>query len=59
MHALLEDENPSAQLIADSLLDYAINLDQGRPVDDITIASLRVSSHAGDLIRRLSVRLPI
>lgn len=59
MHALLEDENPSAQLIADSLLDYAINLDQGRPVDDITIASLRVSSHTGDLIRRLSVRLPI
>ncbi len=59
LSALLEDENPSAQCIADSLLEHAVKLDQGRPVDDITIVVLRVTSQPGDAVRRMSVRLPL
>jgi len=54
-----EDENFSPQMIADSLLEQAIKLDQGRPVDDISIVVLRVGRDQGDLVRRMSVRLPI
>ena len=40
----LEDEDPSPQSIADELLRNAVRLDQGRPVDDISVVVLRVSS---------------
>lgn len=56
---LLEEEDPSPELIADDLLQHAIVLDQGRPTDDITIVVLRVTSAPGDIIRRMSVRLPL
>jgi serine phosphatase RsbU (regulator of sigma subunit) len=56
---LLEEEDPTPELIADDLLQQAVNLDQGRPVDDITIVVLRVTSATGDLVRRMSVRLPL
>lgn len=56
---LLEEEDPTPQLIADDLLQQAINLDQGRPVDDITIVVLRVTSASGDLVRRMMVSLPL
>jgi serine phosphatase RsbU (regulator of sigma subunit) len=59
LKALLEGEDPSAQMIADSLLEHAIKLDQGRPVDDISVAVLRVTSHKLDLARRMSVSLPL
>lgn len=56
---LLEEEDPSPQLIADSLLDHAVRLDQGRPVDDITVVVLRVNNYQGDAVRRMAVRLPL
>ncbi|HEY62926.1 MAG TPA: SpoIIE family protein phosphatase [Anaerolineae bacterium] len=56
---LIEGENPTAKTIADSLLKHAIQLDQGRPTDDISIVALRVISNGGDKIRRMMIQLPI
>lgn len=58
LQGLLEEENPSPQLIADELLDIAIRLDQGRPADDISVVVLRVTRNIGDDVRRMYVRLP-
>jgi len=57
--SLLEEEDPSPQFIADDLLDTAVRLDQGRPVDDITVVVLRVANLTGDPVRRMTVRLPL
>ena len=59
LQCLLEEEEPSPQMIADDLINQAIRLDQGRPRDDISIVVLRVISHRGDTIRRMTVRLPL
>jgi serine phosphatase RsbU (regulator of sigma subunit) len=59
LKALLEEEQASPQQIADSLLNQALMLDQGRPVDDISIVVLRVNNFNGDNVRRLSLRLPL
>ena len=58
LQALLDEEDPSSQMIADSLLEHSFNLDGGRPSDDISIVVLRVTSHEGDTVRRMTVRLP-
>ncbi|MFO8037234.1 MAG: SpoIIE family protein phosphatase [Anaerolineales bacterium] len=55
----LEDENPSPQKIADSLISHALKLERGRPRDDISIVVLRVISGGDDLIRRMTVKLPL
>ncbi len=55
----LEDENPSPSKIADSLINHALKLDRGRPRDDISIIVLRVTPDGNDMIRRMSVQLPI
>jgi len=55
----LEDENPSPTKIADSLIKHALKLDRGRPRDDISIVVLRVITGGSDMIRRMSVQLPI
>ena len=57
--ALLEDEDPTPQFIADSLLSQALKLDQGRPVDDVSVVVMRVLQRTGDEVRRMTVRLPI
>jgi len=54
-----EEEACSPQEIADSLLEQALHLDEGRPVDDTSIVVLKVSNYEGDPVRRMSVRLPI
>jgi serine phosphatase RsbU (regulator of sigma subunit) len=59
LEALLEGEEPSPQLIADSLLEIAMKLDQNRPSDDISVIVLRVMQETGDEVRRMSVRLPL
>lgn len=59
LQALLENEDPTAQFIADSLLENALNLDRGRPSDDISVVVLRVMSRTGDEVRRMTVRLPL
>jgi serine phosphatase RsbU (regulator of sigma subunit) len=56
---LIEAPDQSAQVIADSLLERALDLDQGRPVDDTSIAVLRVLEHVSDSVRRMAVRIPL
>lgn len=59
LQALLEEEDPSPQFIADAILEHAIKLDHGRPSDDISVAVMRVMSRVGDDVRRMSIRLPL
>jgi serine phosphatase RsbU (regulator of sigma subunit) len=49
----------TAQIIADSLLDLALEREQGRPGDDISLVILRVEAGEDDHIRRLNLRLPL
>jgi serine phosphatase RsbU (regulator of sigma subunit) len=50
--------NRTTQDIADGLLTYACELDQGRPVDDISVVVLQVNDDPGDSTRRMSLSLP-
>jgi serine phosphatase RsbU (regulator of sigma subunit) len=59
LEGLLEEQDPSSQEIADALLANAIKLDQGRPNDDMSVVVLRVLPFESDLIRRMTVRLPV
>ena len=59
LQAMLEDETPHPQELADSLLAHALQLDEGRPVDDISVVVLQVTSQPGDNVRRMTVRLPL
>jgi serine phosphatase RsbU (regulator of sigma subunit) len=59
LKAMLEEQEPSPQAIADALLAEAVNLDEGRPSDDISVMVLKVLQRRGDNVRRMTVRLPI
>jgi serine phosphatase RsbU (regulator of sigma subunit) len=59
LEALLEDQQPTPQYLADSLLNQALKLDDGRPMDDISVVVLRVVQNVGDQVRRMLVRLPV
>jgi serine phosphatase RsbU (regulator of sigma subunit) len=59
LKAMIEEQDPSPQAIADALLSEAVNLDEGRPADDISVVVLKVLKHRGDNVRRMTVRLPI
>jgi serine phosphatase RsbU (regulator of sigma subunit) len=59
IQSILEDQDPSPQALADTLLAQAVELDDNRPADDISILILKVSPRNGDNVRRMSVRLPI
>lgn len=51
---------PTAEGLADRLLQRAVELDQGRPRDDITVVALRVHQHDERLlIRRLNAVVPL
>lgn len=56
---LIQTTDQSAQVIADSLLARAMELDQGRPVDDTSIAVLRVLEKVSDGARRMVVHIPL
>jgi len=55
----VEEQWTDPQEIADSLLAHAVQLDHGRPVDDITVVVLSVTSKHSDSVRRMSVHLPL
>jgi serine phosphatase RsbU (regulator of sigma subunit) len=59
LESLLEDQEPTSQELADALLSNAMQLDQGRPNDDMSVVVLRVLPFEGDLVRRMTVRLPV
>ncbi len=52
-------EGLDAQKIADGMLVAALELEEGRPVDDISVAVLKIDPNDGDDVRRVSVRLPL
>jgi serine phosphatase RsbU (regulator of sigma subunit) len=58
LQALLDEQDPSPQEIADELLDHALRLDENRPADDISIVVIKVVQRQGDEVRRMMVRLP-
>ena len=62
LSALLSQDDetlPTAEMIAETLLQEALRLDAGRPTDDISIVVLQViQSHEEPPIRRMLVRLP-
>ena len=59
LQSILDEGNPPAIEIADSLLEHALKLDQGRPVDDTSVMVLRVMEQTDDSkIRRMMVSLP-
>lgn len=60
LEAVLDEQDPTAQMIADSLLSQAVRLDRGQPEDDMSVVVLRVLKHRErDTIRRMVVRLPV
>ena len=59
IRAMLEDQDPTPQELADALLAHAVTIDDNRPVDDISVLIVKVASRTGDNVRRLTVRLPI
>ncbi len=59
VRSLLEDQDPTPQMLADALLAHAVHLDENRPADDISVLVLKVAARTGDNVRRMSVRLPI
>jgi serine phosphatase RsbU (regulator of sigma subunit) len=59
IRAILEDQDPSPQTLADTLLAAAVTLDDNRPADDISVLVLKVTAREGDSVRRMAVRLPI
>ncbi len=59
LEAVLDEQNPHAQYIADALLSQAVKLDEGRAQDDMSVVCLRVLPKETDHIRRLMVRFPV
>ncbi len=59
IQALLEEENPTAQEMADTILGQALRLDNNRPNDDMSVVVLRTVPAESDQVRRMSVRLPV
>src|ERR1043165_7860473 len=57
IESILEDQDPPPQILADGLLAQAINLDDNRPADDISVLVLKVTTRNGDNVRRMSVRV--
>ncbi len=58
LEAMLEEQEPSSQTIADTILAEGVRLDDSRPRDDMSVVVLRVISNEPDQIRRLFVRIP-
>jgi serine phosphatase RsbU (regulator of sigma subunit) len=56
----MSDGDSTAQEIADAILERAVDLDQGRPGDDISVLVLRVSPSEYDAaVRRMTVSFPV
>ena len=56
---MLEQGTEDPQEIVDQLLNCALELEQGRPRDDISIMAMAVLDRKGDDVRRLRGRLPL
>jgi serine phosphatase RsbU (regulator of sigma subunit) len=56
---ILAEEAFDAQTWADTLLEHAVALDQGRPGDDISILVAMIQDSSKDDVRRLWARMPL
>ncbi len=56
---LLQAASPNPADLADALLQRAVDLDDGRPSDDITILVAAILSRERDDVRRLSLRMAL
>lgn len=52
-------EGQNARQIADGLMERALDLEDGRPRDDISVLVLQVLPEEGGQVRTLSVRMPL
>jgi len=59
IEALVEEQEPSAKEIADTLLNRAIRLDNNRPKDDMSVIVMLISPHSADNIRRMSASMEL
>jgi len=59
IQAMLEEQDPSPQEMADALLKHAVTLDEDRPADDISVVVLKVSPLENGQVRRMNIRLPL
>jgi len=59
VQALINEESYSPQAWADHLLQCALELDDGRPGDDISVVVVGIIPRRGDGIRRLIAGMPI
>lgn len=59
IESLLDEQEPTAQTISDTLLSQAIHEDHKRPQDDMSVVVLRILPKDGDPVRRMHVHLPV
>jgi len=59
VQAILEDQDPSAQELANTILSQSIRLDNNRPNDDMSVVVLRTNAIESDQIRRMTFLLPV
>jgi len=59
IQAMLDEQEPSPHELADALLSHAVNLDENRPADDISVVVLKVTANGEDPVRRMTIRLPL
>ena len=59
LDALVEEQEPTANEIAEFLLSQAISLDQGKPEDDMCVVVLQTTPHEDNPILRLIVKIPV
>jgi serine phosphatase RsbU (regulator of sigma subunit) len=59
IRAMLDEQDPSPRELADALLAHAVNLDDNRPADDVSVVALKVTMNGSDSVRRMTLRLPL
>ncbi len=59
INALFQEQEPTAQDVADFILSQAISLDQNQPLDDMSVVVMQINAQTTGRIRRLSVQFPI
>jgi serine phosphatase RsbU (regulator of sigma subunit) len=59
IEALIEEQEPTAQEIAEFLISRAIRLDEGKPQDDMCVVVMSVDLATKDHIRRMNLSMTI
>ncbi len=59
LESFLDEQEPTAQEVADFLLNQAIRMDNGRPQDDMSVVVMAVSYQSPDQIRRMNVTMTV